>query len=132
MVARYFKKYDPRQKLLLSTGAWFSFPLDGEYGAISTQDSFLVQEFESAIRNQRGGIAEITEAEYQDLKKKPKPFKKFEVEKVSPQLYRKLKRFGANVGRVVDEVTGTVVDEFKNISEPVSGSDYRPGSRKAA
>lgn len=44
--------------------------VDHEWGVLSTEDAGQIAEIETAIRRQRGGISEITEAEFVDFVKK--------------------------------------------------------------
>jgi hypothetical protein len=125
---RFFKKFEPRQQLLLSSGQWFSFQPAGDHGIVATDDAELVRQFQIAMQAQRGGISEITEAEYQDLKKNPKLSQRNGPEKISPKLLRSLQDRRVVAGPVAAE-TGQA---FQNITEPFKTSDYRPVSVKRA
>lgn len=127
---RFFKKIDARQQILLSNGQWFSFVPAGDFGLFSTEDPGLIAQFQIAIASQRGGLSEITEAEYQDLKKKPKLTRRLGPEKISPQFLQKLKNSRSDAGRVVVEAIAEA--PFQNIVEPLQPSEYRPISVKRA
>lgn len=68
---RYFKKAVPKTPLWLSNGEPMAFPtVNGVHGFLKTEDENLLKEFDLAIKNQRGGVQEITQAEYEDFEKK--------------------------------------------------------------
>lgn len=68
---RYFKSISPSTPLYLSNGSKVTFDdVVGNEGIRAENNPAIIQEFEQAIRGQRGGIVEITSAQYSELKKK--------------------------------------------------------------
>lgn len=110
---RYFKKFDPRQKVMLSDGSWFAFPteMDGrKWGVLETKNDGLIDELRKAIAKEVGGITEIDEAEYLDLKKKASslPLRTLSSEAVSLRTLRR----GASDGDGAGAVAGDTTFEF--------------------
>lgn len=67
---RYFKKFNPQQTLFLSTGQTVKFtPVDHDWGVIAVNNPLVISEVEAMMREQRGGISEITAEEYTEQKK---------------------------------------------------------------
>lgn len=138
---RYFRKYEPRQNLMMSNGAWLRFPETGgehdQWGLLATQDGGIIREIELAQQNQKGGIEEITAADYEALKKKERKPKRWphSNEAISPRTYLKLREqwAGISAGRAaeVDVLTRDPKDpKFKRISRPEPVSTFRPASVK--
>ena len=138
-MVRYFKKFDPRQAILLSHGGWHRFHGTGEWGVEATDNAWLIREFETAIKQHRGGIEEITRAEYDslnaELKKKTKRSKPFN-EALNP---RQIQRWFAGRGKSVARVGAAAVSSFlratdlasRNLARPMSANtDFRPASVK--
>ena len=76
-MVRYFKKYDVRIKVL--TGSGFAVPFETiyddqgrlfEWGVLQTSDGYIISELEQLIQRRVGGVTEIGQAEYEQLKKK--------------------------------------------------------------
>ena len=68
---RYFKKERPRTPIYLPNGSQVKFETnDGITGYYESDDPNLINHFLTLIREKRGGIAEITAAEFQEGKKK--------------------------------------------------------------
>lgn len=68
---KFFKKSSPKNNLLLTNGSYAKFTtIDQQWGVMETEDPFLLNQFEIAIREQRGGVFEIDEKEYRDLLEK--------------------------------------------------------------
>lgn len=130
---RFFKKFDHRTKLLLSNGSWFQFEEAGEWGVIATTDGYLINQCNEAIRGERGGVSEITEVEYNTLKKnKPRARLYREVPDSVP-----MKKLLLDLARSADRVaTGNVISpkEFKpgQIGMPAMDTGFRPVSVKRA
>lgn len=69
---RYFKKAIVSTKLYMANGAPAPFePVGDEHGVLATENSDIIIEMERAMAHQRGGIENLTEGEYQELKKNP-------------------------------------------------------------
>lgn len=67
----YFKKYDPRIALNSSLGRRIEFEdIGGQWGLLATGDNFVIRELRRAQAEQRGGVMEISPAEYEEIKKK--------------------------------------------------------------
>lgn len=70
-MATYFKSNNPSVPFYLSNGGKVQFDdVVGGEAILAVHNPDIVKEFAEAIANQRGGISEITSAQYQDLKKK--------------------------------------------------------------
>lgn len=71
---RYFSKIYPSQPFLLSNGKGFKFPIaESGVGLLETENPLLISEFTDAIQKQIGGVSEITQPEFEALKKKAMP-----------------------------------------------------------
>lgn len=72
---RYFKQIYPQQKVVLSNGKGFRFQAtpDPQWGVYSTETPALLKEFSLLIEKKVGGITEISQAEFDALKKKAPP-----------------------------------------------------------
>lgn len=71
MSVRYFAKYNPRQAFFLSNGKSLRFtPVDHDNGVIALNEPSIIGEIETAMREHRGGITEITAEEYAEKKSK--------------------------------------------------------------
>lgn len=75
---RYFKKIYPQNPVTLSNGTGFTFPATASGIGLLAVDTAkrpdLIRDFDVLIAKQVGGISEITQAEYEDEKKKtPSP-----------------------------------------------------------
>lgn len=67
----FFKKYDPRIALNSTRGRRIEFQdIGGQWGILATEDNFLIRELRTAQAEQRGGVMEISAAEYEEIKKK--------------------------------------------------------------
>lgn len=119
---RWFKKWDPRQKVMLPDGQWFRFPIDaGDWGLVATEDSHLIRQFTQAIGLQRGGIEEINEGQFNELqKKKPttslKPFS----EQISLQSFLRLQQQKRNGAKPVEGVEMVTTVQTREIARPVT------------
>ena len=68
----HFKKELAQNPLFRSTGARINFELTGhDIGLLVTDDEELISEIRGMITQQRGGMLEISDEEYADLKKNP-------------------------------------------------------------
>ena len=119
---RYFKKWDSRQRLLLSHGGWHQFKPAGDWGLEATADTFLIRNFLDAIAKQRGAVTEITKAEYEDLKKKQPSRKPFN-EALSPMEFLLVAKKWRD--RVV-RVGADVVNDINTAFEKVRSRDIKP------
>ena len=76
---QYFKKFGPRQAVILSDGSSFNRfeVVSHEVGMLATDDERIIREFEACIAAQRGGLEKITAEEYLSLQsqKKSAPLK---------------------------------------------------------
>lgn len=71
---RWFTKINPRQLLWLAGGVSVQFEaVTRDLGVLATENASVIAEFETAIRQNRGGLSAITEAEFNELKKKANP-----------------------------------------------------------
>lgn len=72
---RYFKKFYPKQKLVLSNGRGITFDATSvpNIGLHSTTNEFHISEFKKAESENIGGVSEITATEFEDIKKKLPP-----------------------------------------------------------
>lgn len=70
----WFAKELPDQPFYLSSGKKFTF------STLATEDAWMIGELRSAIRNGIGGVREVTQLEYEEIKKK-------EREKPSPDSF---------------------------------------------
>lgn len=65
MAKRYFKKLNPNVKVQISSGHLIEFStVNHLVGYFGTDNEGLQKEFEKCMSSNRGGITEITEAEY--------------------------------------------------------------------
>jgi len=88
---RYFRGVYPRQKLFLSNGSYIQLSdIGDEAGIYKTEDPFIHSEIDSMLRERRGGLQEIDQSTYEDLKKNAKP---------SPAPFREELRFGVGLTR---------------------------------
>jgi len=70
---RYFLKELVSNKLFLPNGARVPFEDVGDdTGILATSDGFIISEMEKAIHRHVGGVIEIDQAQYEDLKKNPR------------------------------------------------------------
>lgn len=68
---KFYLKYDTRAKVQLSDGRTYQFPDFGNnWGGLATSNEFLIREFDANIAAQRGGLSSVSEAEFNDVKKK--------------------------------------------------------------
>lgn len=94
----FFKKVDPKQKVLISTGQYVQFEaVEHRLGIYPPEgkgmSEALANEFRLCIRQERGGITEITQQEYSSLleqKKKNGPLRPLWREELSSQTFPKL------------------------------------------
>lgn len=71
MKKRFFIKYSPAQAFVSRKGKLMKFPdFENGYGGVATEDPALIEEFTFAIQQSRGGLAEVSEKEFEDIKKK--------------------------------------------------------------
>jgi enoyl-CoA hydratase/carnithine racemase len=127
---RYFKKLNHRQKLILTTGQQIEFQEAGDWGLYSTTDTWLINQFLAAIREQRGGLFEITEMEFLNLKKNATPSPSYN-EAITPRsLNRVLQELVAAAERVAGNVTAAARKIGHEVSRPVLETGYRPASVK--
>ncbi len=70
---KFYKKELISNRLALPNGRAVKFDQvgDSDTGTLATADSGLIGELEKAVAAGRGGVTEITEAQFQDLKKNP-------------------------------------------------------------
>jgi hypothetical protein len=131
-MVRYFKKYDPR--VILRTGRGSTVPfidIGGQWGLLATTDGYLIGELKKCQDEVRGGVAEITKAEFDELKKKENqiPFPVWR-EAIEPRKLRALKNghlaasVAAGKAALPFEVTG--FSEAKALGRPAAKSDYVP------
>lgn len=132
---RFFRKFDPRQAVMLSDGSWFRFTevagAQSEYGILATTDGHLISELTIAHENQRGGIREITEAEFHELKKKEVKQTRWQPsnESISKRAYRRLCEQWQGVSAGVAGVVKAVDRGLgRKIERPVVQNTFRPVS----
>jgi hypothetical protein len=138
-VNRYFSKINPKQDLLLSNGSWFNSlaswePVgDGESGVLATNNGFLIREMELAMERQRGGIREISQSEFETLKKKEpnlKPWRPLN-EAISKATYARLRSlWSGNAGAVAGVEITNPKGAGRKIAQPTIISQFRPASVK--
>lgn len=94
----FFKKYDPRIALADSRGRHVPFvDIGSQWGLLATEDNYLISELRRAQAEHRGGVMEITHAEYEELKKNEIPIRRIWRETVGRlQLKRLYARANAN------------------------------------
>lgn len=121
---RYFQKFYPRQPLILSNGKGFKFPItESGLGLLATENPVLLAEFTKAIELKVGGVEEITEAQFNDLKKKAKP-QEFK-EGFSPTRLVQAKREAEDQARAAARAAERKI-------EPVSRGFKRPENRMSS
>ena len=100
---RYFKKEIFANRLMLPTGQNVPFELFGsDTGLLSTADQNLIKELEATIARKVGGVLEITEVEYEELKKNPPVIRRSESNLDWQALQRQLQQSQAAAGAVAD------------------------------
>ena len=68
---KWYTKLNPRQALWLASGASLSFEaVRRDLGVFATDNAQIQAEFAAAIQNSRGGLTEISQAVYDELRKK--------------------------------------------------------------
>lgn len=137
---RFFRKVDPKQNLILSNGGWFADMAswevageNGEFGLLTTNNGFLIHEMELAQARQRGGIREISEVEYLELKKKePKPRRLRPLnEAITRATYARLRSlWSGNAGAVAGVEITNPKGAGRKIAQPTIISQFRPVSVK--
>lgn len=133
-MVRYFKKYDPR--VILRTGRNGVVPfidIGGQWGLLATSDGYLIKELEKCQKEQRGGVMEVTQKEFEELKKKEnqKSFPRWRESVVPRELHRLKNRVHeANVaaGKAALPFEATGFSETKVLARPAAKSDYVPKS----
>lgn len=132
---KYFKKYDPRIQLRTGIGSTVPFEdFGGQWGAIATTDNYLIEQMRKCQAEQRGGVMEISAAEYDDLKKKENqtslPTWREQVGHL--HLKRVLNRVQENAavaGRTLP-FAPTGFSEAKAVAKPVAVSNFVPKTVK--
>lgn len=138
---RYFKKYDTRVPVM--TGQGFAIPFEAitdekgqlfEYGVLATSDGYVIGELESFIRQQVGGVQEVSAQEFEAIKKKerlkllPSWREVFSVRTIQ-RLYERWKdstgAAGVSTGNDPSRVKGEQRESWK-LSRPQTVSDWRP------
>lgn len=88
---RFFKGVYPRQKRFLNDGSYIQLEdVGSDQGVFKASNDVILREVDSMIREQRGGMEEITEAAYEELKKNATP---------SPTPFREEFRMGVGLTR---------------------------------
>lgn len=133
---RFYKKYEPRHsRIQLGTGSSVPFVGDGEWGIYATQDSYIISELQKCIEEGRGGVVEISHAEYEELKKKEErnPFFPAWRETVGLRKFeRMLRGVRERVAAAGKRELPSVVRQFSEaarITPPAGVSSYRPKAR---
>lgn len=68
---KYFKKISPQVRLQLSNGHNLQFEnVDGEWGILAVGNPGILAELAVCIKQETGGVIEITEAEYNEMAEK--------------------------------------------------------------
>jgi len=72
--ARYYKKEIPNNRLNLPNGKALVFEMTdpNDFGFIKTEDAFIIEQCENAIRRRVGGVRVSNEAEYTEFQAKKK------------------------------------------------------------
>jgi len=101
---RYFLKELVSNKLFLPNGARVPFEDVGDdTGILATSDGFIISEMEKAIHRHVGGVIEIDQAQYEDLKKNPrKPARS-----LNYRDEREMRRVVQDLQRQLDAARGT-------------------------
>jgi hypothetical protein len=131
-MVRYFKKYDPRVMLRTGRGSTVPFvDIGGQWGLIATSDNYLIGELTKCINEQRGGVQEVTQAEFEELKKKenrnPWPVWR---ETLSRNELRRIRRLAQEnavaAGKALLPFEATGFSEAKVLAQPATKSDLIP------
>jgi hypothetical protein len=131
----YFKKYDPRIQLRTGAGSTVPFEdLGGQWGTLATNDNYVISELRKCQREARGGVMEVTEAEYLELKKKEnQTFFPIWRETVGRQQILRL-RSGVLARSVAEgkplPFSPTGFSEAKAVAKPMVVSDFVPKTVK--
>jgi hypothetical protein len=128
---RYFQKIYPNQPLILTNGnafRRFEVTQDPQIGVYATENPKLLGEFEQAMSAQIGGVKEITQAEYEALKKKAAP--KNLNEAFSPSKLAKLKADADRAGAERAARTVAPAPVTRVVRKPTiqNGGSFRPGT----
>lgn len=105
------------------------------WGLLATSDTYIIKELERCIREQRGGVQEITLEEYGDLKKK-------ENQTLRPTWRESISRsrLARLLARLHDESVAAAkapaeimrnFSEARALAKPQGKSAWRPTARKA-
>lgn len=127
----YFTKFDPRQKVYLSDGSYLQFEdLGNGWGVMVTENTYTVRQLRECIANQRGGVSEVTEGEYEAVKKK-EPMTSFGTSFQEVIDLRNLSRIFKKLseGGVVEDKGQFHSDtnfRREDIARPVGKTGYRP------
>lgn len=63
----YFKKEIPETPVYLPVGKAITFEaIDRDYGYLATNDGYVIDQLQKLISSRRGGVSEITQAEYEE------------------------------------------------------------------
>lgn len=87
MSSRYYRKEIPTQPLYLPTGSKISFDaISDGYGYYATANGYEIAQLMICIREKKGGVVEISEAEYQDYLKKKSETPQFQLRGQRPSI----------------------------------------------
>lgn len=88
---KFYKKELVSNKLGLPGGRAVRFEVIGvsDTGILATEDPGLIAELDKAAASHRGGVVELTEAQYQELKKNP-PGERSRIRSLNSQSIRQL------------------------------------------
>lgn len=126
----YFKKYDPGIPLNDDYGRRIEFrDLGGQWGVLATADNYLIAALRKAQREARGGVMEITEAEYTEIQKKKTTFSRRWREVVGHlhlrRLYESARRSAVAANRLPADVRNAI-GEVNALVRPHGVNDMIP------
>jgi hypothetical protein len=126
----FFKKWDPRQKVYLPSGSWFQFEdLGNGFGVLATDDGYTIEQLRECIKNQRGGVEEVSQAEFDEVKKKV-PINSFGMNSREAldmkQMSALFKRLSDGAAADGDKFHSDVGYRASDIAKPAGKTGFRP------
>lgn len=128
---KFFSKYDLRNKIY--TGAGWPVPfkdVGGMIGLLATNDNYIISELQKVIDEHRGGVQEVTAAEFEALKKKEnqKPYPTWR-ELLDRKHLQGMLHHLFDARAAADKELPDAVRNFslpRNIARPAGVSTFRP------
>lgn len=114
--------------MYLPDGRYLQFAdANNGWGLYASDDNYVLNQLDECIARRRGGIEEIMEAEYEEVKKKP-------VTNSLEQHFREVidaRRLSLMLRQLQENVENAVADEPFETWRPYTSKDYAKGSPKA-